>query len=141
MSNSYESYTSLIPVNTSQEEEPEVETATAGFPLQHTVLSALTEHVNLDRNPTYGMFDSGCTRDIGSRYAVNRLIKAVERYAPGEIEFTFFPSHTKFSLADSETALITGVSVCDSSKPHLLVTLSSKLLTEVVSLPCALSNT
>ena len=38
--------------------------------------------------------------------AVNRLVKAVERYAPGKIEFTFPPSNTKFSFADSETALI-----------------------------------
>ena len=26
---------------------------------------------------------------MGSRYAVNRLMKAAERYAPGKIEFTF----------------------------------------------------
>ncbi|OLP84291.1 hypothetical protein AK812_SmicGene34859 [Symbiodinium microadriaticum] len=32
--------------------------------------------------------------------------QAVERYAPGKIEFTFSPSNTKFSFADSETALI-----------------------------------
>ena len=41
-----------------------------------------------------------------SRYAVNRLIKAVERYTPGKSEFTFSPSTTKFSFADSETARI-----------------------------------
>ena len=85
---------------------PGVDTASAVFPLQHTVLSALTERINLDKSPTYVILDSGCTRAMGSRYAVNRLIKAVERYAPGKIEFTFEPSNTKFSFADSETALI-----------------------------------
>ena len=100
-SNSFESYTSLIP---NRGTEPEPETATAVFPMQHTVLSALTERVNLDRNPTYVILDSGCTRAMGSRYAVNRLIKAVEHYAPGKIEFTFSPSNTNFSFADSETA-------------------------------------
>ena len=76
MFNSFESYTSLIP---DQGSEAEVETATAVFALQHTVLSALTERINLDKNPTYVTVESGCTRAMGSRYAVNRLIKAVER--------------------------------------------------------------
>ncbi|CAE7945371.1 RE2 [Symbiodinium sp. KB8] len=58
-----------------------------------------------------------CTRAMGSRYAVNRLIKAVERYAPGKIEFTFSPSNTKFSFADSETALI---KVLDQGKVPIL---------------------
>ena len=75
--------------------------------MQHTVLSVLTEHINIDRNPTcIILFDPGCTRAMGSRYAVNRRIKAVELYAPGKIEFTLSPSNTKFSFADSETALI-----------------------------------
>ena len=47
------------------------------------VLWGLTERINhLARNPTYVILDSGCTRAMGSRYAVNRLIKAVGRYAP-----------------------------------------------------------
>ena len=107
VSNTYESFHSLIPVTTGQEEGRGFQTATAVFPMQHTVLSVLTEHINIDRNPTcIILFDPGCTRAMGSRYAVNRRIKAVELYAPGKIEFTLSPSNTKFSFADSETALI-----------------------------------
>ena len=45
-------------------------------------------------------------RTLGSCYAVNPLIQAVQRYATGKIRFTFSPSNTKFSFPDSETALI-----------------------------------
>ena len=45
---------------------------------------------------------------MGSRYAFNRPIRAVERYGACKIEFTFSPSNTKFSFPDSETALIKG---------------------------------
>ena len=47
-------------------------------PPQHSqciVVSALTERINLDRSPTCVLLDSGCTPAMGSRYAVNRLIK------------------------------------------------------------------
>ena len=91
-----------IPVNTGQEEGLEVETATAYF-LRSTQCCQLLLNVAI---LTYVILDSGCTRAMGSRYAVNRLIKAVERYAPGKIEFTFSPCNTKFSFADSDTALI-----------------------------------
>ncbi|CAE7945372.1 unnamed protein product [Symbiodinium sp. KB8] len=121
----YNSSESYMPSTQNSGHGPGVDTASAVFPLQHTVLSALTERINLDKSPTYVILDSGCTRAMGSRYAVNRLIKAVERYAPGKIEFSFSPSNTKFSFADSETALIKervtlSIEVLDQGKVPIL---------------------
>ena len=44
---------------------------------------------------------------MGSRYAIERLQKYVEDHCPGKIIFTYSPSGTKFSFANSQSARIT----------------------------------
>ena len=41
--------------------------------VQHTLL---TDYVDMSSNPTYVILDSGCTRAMGSRFAIDRLVKA-----------------------------------------------------------------
>ena len=109
----------------------------SSFPMQHTVLSALPECINLERNPTYVILDSGCTSAMGARYAVNRLIKAVERYAPGEIEFSFSPSNTKYFPLLTVRQLLSrrrsncGLKPCHRATPRL------NFLTKVPCLFCS----
>ena len=58
-------------------------------------------------SPTYIILDSGCTKAMGSRYAVNRLIKACQNSPDYRlIDFSFEPCHTTFSFANSETSIV-----------------------------------
>ena len=74
-----------------------------------TALSVnFTTLVNLiNRNPNYVILSSGCTRAMGSRCAIEKLQKYVEANSPGRITFTYAPSGTKFSFANSQSARIT----------------------------------
>ena len=72
-----------------------------------TALAVQFATVNLNKNPNYVILDSGCTRTMGSRYAIERLQKYVEDHCPGKIIFTYSPSGTKFSFANSQSARIT----------------------------------
>ena len=56
-----------------------------------TALSVQFTTINLNRSPNYVILDSGCTRAMGSLYAIGRLQRYVEDHCPGKITFTFFP--------------------------------------------------
>ena len=66
-----------------------------------------TTLVNLNRNPNYVILDSGCTRAMGSRYAIEKLQRYVEANCPGRITFTYAPSGANLSFANSQSARIT----------------------------------
>ena len=72
-----------------------------------TALSVQFTTINLNRSPNYVILDSGCARAMGSRYAIEKLQRYVEDNCPGKITFTFSPSGTKFSFANSQSARIT----------------------------------
>ena len=63
----------------------------------------LSEYIDLRYSPTYVIIDSGCTRAMGSRTAVMRLVKACKRhYNASKIDFSFEPSSSRFSFANGE---------------------------------------
>ena len=69
--------------------------------------SLLTERVDLRNNPSFVILDSGCTKAMGSRYAVNRLIRACKDSPEyRSIDFSFEPCHSTFSFANSETSVV-----------------------------------
>ena len=72
-----------------------------------TALTVQFTTIKLSKSPNYVILDSGCTRAMGSRYAIERLQRYVEYHCPGKITFTYSPSGTKFSLANSQSARIT----------------------------------
>ena len=45
--------------------------------VQHTLL---TDYVNMSTHPTYVILDSGCTRAMGSRFAIDRLVRAGQNH-------------------------------------------------------------
>ena len=63
----------------------------------------LSEYIDLRYSPTYVIIDSGCTRAMGSRIAITRLVKACKRhYKSSKIDFSFEPSSRRFSNANGE---------------------------------------
>ena len=66
----------------------------------------LSHRINLEHHPTY--VDSGCTRAMGSRCAVDRLVRACQQQACNEISLHHEPTHSKFVIANSETAVVKG---------------------------------
>jgi hypothetical protein len=44
----------------------------------------LCEYVDLGSHPTYVIFDSGCTRAMGSRFAIDRLVPACQQHPQGD---------------------------------------------------------
>ena len=72
-----------------------------------TALAVQFTTINLNKSPNYVILDSGCTRAMGSRYAIERMQRYVHDHCPGKIKFTFSPSGTKFSFANSQSARIT----------------------------------
>ena len=61
----------------------------------------LSEYVDLRYSPTYVIIDSGCTRAMGSRTAIMRLVKACRRHKnSSKIDFSFEPSSSRFSFAN-----------------------------------------
>ena len=45
--------------------------------VQHTLL---TDYVDMSTHPTYVILDSGCTRAMGSRFAIDRLVRACQNH-------------------------------------------------------------
>jgi len=70
--------------------------------VQHTLL---TGYVDMSSNPTYVILDSGCTRAMGSRFAIDRLVKACTNHRYSHlIKFTKEASNNKFSFANGESS-------------------------------------
>ena len=69
--------------------------------------SLLTERVDMRNSPAFVILDSGCTKATGSRYAVNRRMKACKNLPDDPaIAFSFEPCQTTLSFADSETSVV-----------------------------------
>ena len=63
----------------------------------------LSEYVDLRYSPTYVIIESGCTRVMGSRTAIMRLVKACRRHKnSNKIDFSFEHSSSRFSFANGE---------------------------------------
>ena len=56
--------------------------------------------IDLSRNPTYVILDLGCTSSMGTRYAVNKFMRAAAAHG---LENELIPSTSTFSFANSET--------------------------------------
>ena len=70
--------------------------------VQHTLL---TDYVDMSSNPTYVILDSGCTRAMGSRFAIDRLVKACTNHRYSHlIKFTKEASNNRFSFANGESS-------------------------------------
>ena len=70
--------------------------------VQHTLL---TDYVDMSTHPTYSILDSGCTRSMGSRFAIDRLVRACQNHPYSHmIKFTKESSHNKFSFANGESS-------------------------------------
>ena len=66
--------------------------------------TARTDSVNVVSEPTYVILDLGCTRAMGSRVAVNRLLNVAHHYG---ITYEILPTDSKFNFANSQTATCT----------------------------------
>ena len=83
--------------------------------VQHTLL---TDYVDMSTHPTYVILDSGCTRAMGSRFAIDRLVRACQNHSYSHlIKFTKEASHNKFSFANGESSHV---------KEKLVIHLKSK---------------
>ena len=70
--------------------------------VQHTLL---TDYVDMSSNPTYVILDSGCTRAMGSRFAIDRLVRACTNHRYSHlIKFTKEASNNRFSFANGESS-------------------------------------
>ena len=70
----------------------------------HSCLSTKTGCViDLAQNPTYVILDIGCTKSMGSRYVVNKLMKAAHIHG---LDYELIPSTSRFSYANSETTSV-----------------------------------
>ena len=70
--------------------------------VQHTLL---TDYVDMSTHPTYVILDSGCTRAMGSRFAIDRLVRACQNHPYSHmIKFTKEASHNRFSFANGESS-------------------------------------
>ena len=67
----------------------------------------LCEYVDLGSNPTYVILDSGCTRAMGARFAIDRLAQACQRHPKRDhIWFSTQPCTSKFSFANGEQSTV-----------------------------------
>ena len=63
----------------------------------------LCEYVDLGSHPTYVILDSSCTRAMGSRFAIDRLVQACQQHPRRDhIWFSKQPCSSKFSFANGE---------------------------------------
>ena len=70
--------------------------------VQHTLL---TDYVDMSTNPTFVILDSGCTRAMGSRFAIDRWVKACMNHRYSHlIKFTKEASNNIFSFANGESS-------------------------------------
>ena len=49
----------------------------------------LCEYVDLSFHPTYVILDSGCTRAMGSRFAIDRLVQACQQTSKARLHLVF----------------------------------------------------
>ena len=71
---------------------------------QHPFLSTKSVGaIGLDQNPTYVILDWGCTKSMGSRYAVNKFMRAAATHG---LNYELIPSTSKISFANSETTSV-----------------------------------
>ena len=64
-----------------------------------------TDYVDMSTNPTFVILDSGCTRAMGSRFAIDRLVKACMNHRYSHlIKFTEEASNNRFSFANGESS-------------------------------------
>ena len=68
----------------------------------------LCEYVDLGSHPTYYVIlDSGCTRAMGSRFAIDRLVQACQQHPKRDhIWFSKQPCSSKFSFANGEQSTV-----------------------------------
>ena len=67
----------------------------------------LCEYVDLGSHPTYVILDSGCTRAVGSRFAIDRLVQACQQHPKRDhIWFSKQPCSSKFSFANGEQSTV-----------------------------------
>ena len=70
----------------------------------HSYLSTNTGNdIDLAQNPTYVILDLGCTKYVGSIYAVTKLMKAAHVHG---LDCEIVPSSSKSSFANSETTTV-----------------------------------
>ena len=70
-------------------------------------LSLLTEYLDLNRNPTFVILDSGCRRAMGSRYAIDRFVTACKRHKDSHnIWFSTEPCFSRFAFANGEQSTV-----------------------------------
>ena len=60
--------------------------------------------IRVEDNPTYVILDLGCTRAVGSRVAVDRLLKVAHHY---KITHEILPSNSRFNFANSQKSTCT----------------------------------
>ena len=66
----------------------------------------LCEYVDLGSHPTDMILDSGCTRAMGSRFAIDRLVQACQQHPKHDhIWFSKRPCSSKFSFARGDNPL------------------------------------
>ena len=59
--------------------------------------------IDLAQNPTYVILDLGCTKSMGSRFAVNMYMKSAHVHG---LDYEIIPSTSRCSFANSETAYV-----------------------------------
>ena len=59
--------------------------------------------IDLAQNPTYVILDLGCTKSMGSRYAVKKFMTAAHVHG---LDYEIIPSTSRFSFANSETTSV-----------------------------------
>lgn len=88
-----------------QKEKSDTTDSCINFETQCAAHTLLTDYVNMSSNPTYVILDSGCARAMGSRFALDRLVRACQNHRYSHlIKFTKEASNNKFSFAIGESS-------------------------------------
>ena len=67
----------------------------------------LCEYVDLGSHPTYVILDSGCTKAMGSRFAIDRLVQACQQHPKRDhIWCSKQPCSSKFSFVNGEQSTV-----------------------------------
>ena len=70
-------------------------------------LTLLTEYIDLKTHPTYVILDSGCTKAMGSRYAIDRLVHACKQHKDSHnIWFSTESCFSRFAFANGEQSTV-----------------------------------
>ena len=70
-------------------------------------LTLLTEYIDLKIHPTYVILDSGCTKAMGSRYAIDRLVHACKQHKDSHnIWFSTESCFSRFAFANGEQSTV-----------------------------------